>query len=271
MAMKSERSQVQESDLLADKIEKLFVQIKPYLPVALGLVIASVIGMLGYGIYSSQAQTRAAQAWTDFYFSDTAPQNLEAISKDFSDTSAGLWARLTAGDANMSRAMEKWNIDRTLSDQYFTQAAEDYLAALAISTEPFSKSRALMGLAQAKEGLGDRIEAIAQYKALSAIAGLPTELQAEVNSRLQWLESRSGETFYSWYVERRNAPQIPSGNNRFPDLPALPDIDFKNPGALPPSIPTEGALQPSAPTEGALQPSAPADPAGAESGSEPKR
>jgi hypothetical protein len=250
MAMKSERSQVQESDLLADKIEKLFVQVKPYLPVVLGLLIASVIGMLGYGIYSSQSQTRAAEAWTDFYFSDTAPQNLEAISKDFSDTSAGLWARLTAGDANMSRAMEKWNIDRTLSDQFFDQAANDYKAALALSTEPFSKSRALMGLAQAYEGHADRTEAIATYKELSGIPGLPTELQAEINSRLQWLESRSGETFYTWYLDRRNAPQIPSGGNRFPDLPALPDIDFKNPGSLPPSVPTE--------------------PSGGESGSEPK-
>jgi hypothetical protein len=107
-----------------------------------------------------------------------------------------------------------------------------------------------MGLAQALEGQGDRTEAIARYKELSAIVGLSTELQAEINSRLQWLDSRSGETFYTWYQERRNAPQIPSGGNRFPDLPALPDIDFKNPGSLPPSVPSE--------------------PAGGESGSEPK-
>jgi hypothetical protein len=233
MAMKSERSQVQESDFLADKIEKVFVQLKPYLPLVLGVILAAVVGMLGYGIYFSQVETRAARAWTDFYFSDTQPQNLEAISKDFADTSAGLWARITAGDANMAKATEKWNIDRNLSDQFFQQAAEDYRAAATLASEPFAKSRGLQGLAQALEGLGEREEAILQYKKLAAMSGLPADSLSEVNQRIQWLESRSGEAFYSWYVDRRISPLQPSSGGSFPNLPSLPDIDFKSRGSLP--------------------------------------
>jgi len=77
--MKSERSQLQESDLLADKIEQKFAQIKPFLPALFGVIGVTVLGLLGYGIYSSQKEARAARAWSDFYFSDTSPQDLEAM------------------------------------------------------------------------------------------------------------------------------------------------------------------------------------------------
>ena len=61
--MKSERSQIQESDLLADKIEQKFAQIKPYLPALLGITGTVVLGLLGYGIYTSQQDGRAARGW----------------------------------------------------------------------------------------------------------------------------------------------------------------------------------------------------------------
>ena len=69
--MKSERSQIQESDLLADKIEQRFTQIKPYLPALLGLIGAVVIGLLGYGVYTSQKEGRAVRLWNNIYFPDT--------------------------------------------------------------------------------------------------------------------------------------------------------------------------------------------------------
>lgn len=235
--MKSEHSQVQESDLLADKIEQKVAQLKPYLPALLGLIGLSVVAMLGYGVYASQQETRAARAWTDFYFSDTQPQNLEAISKDFADTSASSWARLTAGDANMSKAMEKWNIDRNLSDQFFQQALDDYRVVAGTTAEPFAKSRALQGMAQALEGLGDRDEAIAEYKKITAVSGLPADLLAEINSRIQWLESRGGEAFFGWYSQRSVTPAVPAGDRPFPNLPNLPDIQFPPTGGLPGSVP----------------------------------
>lgn len=243
--MKSEHSQVQESDLLADKIEQKVAQLKPYLPALLGLIGLAVVGMLGYGVYSSQMETRAARAWTDFYFSDTQPQNLEAISKDFSDTSAGSWARLTAGDANMSKAMEKWNIDRNLSDQFFQQALDDYRVVAGTTAEPFAKSRALQGMAQALEGLGDRDEAIVEYKKITALSGVSADLLAEINSRIQWLESRGGEAFFGWYSQRRVAPSLPAGDKPFPNLPSLPDIQFPPTGGLPDVAP--GAASGAAP------------------------
>ncbi|MBU6384897.1 MAG: hypothetical protein KGS49_03060 [Planctomycetes bacterium] len=223
--MKSERSQIQESDLLADKIEQRFTQIKPYLPALLGTIGVVVLGLLGYGIYSSQKETRAARAWTDFYFSDTSPQDLEAIAGDFSDTSAGTWAKLTAGDANMAKALEKWNVDRTVADQYFTQAVDDYRAAAKSSTEPFTKGRALFGLAQALEGLGERKEAIIEYKRLAS-EGVTEDIAAEAKRRLAWLEGKEAEVFFAWYRDRTNAAPAASNPGGRPSIPGLPDFAF---------------------------------------------
>ena len=246
--MKSERSQLHESDLLADKIEQKFAQIKPFLPALLGLIGATVLGLLVYGIYTSQKEARAARAWTDFYFSDTSPQDLEAIAKDFSDTSAGVWARLTAGDANMSKALEKWNLDRTLADQYFKQAAEEYKEVASATEEPFAKSRALFGVAQAYEGLGERKEAILEYRKLVNMTGIAEDLATEAKRRLTWLETSDGETFYAWYRERRSVPVPATNPSGLPDLPGLPNFSFPPagsvPGVSPDSIPSAPATEP---------------------------
>lgn len=241
--MKSERSQVQESNFLADKIEQKISQIRPYLPAMLGLIVVAVLGLLGYGIYSSQQETRAARAWTDFYFSDTQIQDLDAISKDFADTSAGVWARMTAGDRSMAQAMEKWNVDRSIADQRFQEAAEDYREVVEKSSDPFVKSRGFFGLAQALEGLGKRSEAVDAYRQITALTGLPPEFLAEVNRRMEWLDGKDGEAFYVWYNEKRtSAPASPTGVGG-QDLPSMPNISFPQSGIpFQPSLPGGAGL-----------------------------
>jgi tetratricopeptide (TPR) repeat protein len=224
--MKSERSQVQESNLLADKVEQKIAQLRPYLPILLGGIIAVLLGMLGYGFYSSQRETRAARAWTDFYFSDTQIQDLDAISSDFADTSAGQWARLTAGDRGMAQAMEKWNVDRAIADQRFQEAADDYREAVNKAGDAFVKSRALYGLAQALEGLGKRTEAVDQYRLITTLTGLSPEFLAEINQRIQWLESKGGEAFFTWYTEKRTTAPTTDLIPTLPNLPPMPNISF---------------------------------------------
>jgi hypothetical protein len=268
--MKSERSQVQESDLLADKIEHFVAQIKPYLPAALGVTAVAILGMLGYGFYTSQIETRAARAWTDFYFSDTQSQDLEAISKDFADTSAGPWARLTAGDANMSKAMEKWNLDKNLSDQFFQQAVDDYREVAIRATDSFVKSRALHGLGQALEGLGQRAEALAEYQKITTLTGLGAEFIAEINQRIAWLDSKDGKDFFAWYTEKRtNAPAPATGGSGLPALPNLPNFSFPPTGASPtappvaPTSETPAAETPAAEQAPATEPAPAKEPAAA--------
>lgn len=272
--MKSERGQVQETNFLADKIEQKLAQIRPYLPALAGLIVVGVIGLIGYGVYATQRETRAARAWTDFYFSDTAINNLEAISKDYEDTSASVWARMTAGDQSMAEAMRKWNVDRALADQKFQEAADDYREAASRSTDSFVKSRGLFGLAQALEGMGKRTEGIEAYRQISSLTGLPAEYLTEVNSRIKWLEGKDGEFFYVWYNEKRTDAPPPTNDGSLPGLPSIPDISFPPlsplPGGTPPPVvPPATGDTPAPPTGDPSAPPAGDIPGGESSASPP--
>lgn len=258
--MKSERSQLQESDLLADKIEQKFAQIKPFLPALFGVIGVTVLGLLGYGIYSSQKEARAARAWSDFYFSDTSPQDLEAIAKDYADTSAGVWARITAGDANMAKALEKWNLDRTLADQYFKQAVDEYRPVAASTDEPFAKSRAVFGTAQALEGLGERKDALIEYKKITSMTGIAEDVASEAKRRVTWLESPEADSFYAWYRDRRSVPVPTTNPSGLPNLPGLPNLSFPPAGSAPTSTPSSTPAPQSEPAP-AAEPAPTAEPA----------
>jgi tetratricopeptide (TPR) repeat protein len=240
--MKSERKQIQESNLLADKIEAQIIKFKQVLPGVIALVVVSLVALLGYGLYSTMQEGKYAKGWTALYFADTDTSDLNAISSDFDGTPAGLWARQTAGDAYLARALEKVYLDRDLSDQYYKQAIEEYKAVAEKTSEPFLKGRALFGLAQAFEGVSDREQAMQSYRKISLIKGLGPEFLAEASKRTGWLESSAGEEFYTWF--KNNRPSAPVLNDvpatKLP-LPGSPDISFPStvlPGSALPEIPS---------------------------------
>jgi tetratricopeptide (TPR) repeat protein len=252
--MKSERKQVQESNLLADKIEALFVKIKKVLPTLLVVIGVSVVGLLAYGIYSSVQESYSAKAWTAYYFSDTETADLNAVSSDFANSTAGLWAKHTAGDAYMAKALEKVYIDRDLSDQYYKQALDEYKAVAEQTSDAYLKERALYGAAQASEGLGEREEAISYYRRVAVLSGLNPEFLAEVNKRVAWLDSKAGEQFYVWF--KANRPAAPTLQNAAPTklpLPSNPTIDLppvpsltkpaQDPSAVPEAEPGKPAAE----------------------------
>jgi hypothetical protein len=227
--MKSDRKQIQESNLLADKIEAQFIKLKKVLPAVLALIAVVVLAMLGYGIYSSMQEKEAAKGWTALYFADTDTSDLNAIASDFGGSSAGLWAKQTAGDAYMAKAMEKVYLDRDLADQYFKQALDEYKAVSEKSSDPFLKERSLYGVAQASEGTGDREQALAYYRKVALTPGTNSEFLAEVNKRANWLESKAGEEFYNWFKQNRpSAPMLQNFPPSMLPLPNSPDMQFKD-------------------------------------------
>lgn len=225
--MKSERKQVLESNLLADKIEAIFVRVKALLPVILTVTGVLIGGLLIYGFYSSYQETQAAKAWTALYFSDTDTADLNSVSTEFGSSSAGLFAKQTAGDAYMAKALERIYLDRDLSDQYYKQAIDEYKVVAEKTTDSFLKERSLFGLAQAYEGLCDREKAIEHYRKVGMLSDIPPEFLVEVNKRISWLESKAGEQFYSWFKQNRpSAPVLNQGTPSKSPVPSVPNIDF---------------------------------------------
>ena len=248
--MKSERKQTLESNLLADKIEQLAIKLKQALPAILILTVVVVVALLAYGFYTSVQEKESAKGWTKLYFADTDMSDLTAISSDFSGYSSGLWAKQTAGDANMSRALEKVYIDRDLAEQFYKEAIAEYRAVADKSSDPFLSGRANFGLAQASEGMGDLEKALSFYRKVIQNKAMGIELIAESAKRVAWLETKAGEEFYAWYKTSRASSPVLNVNPPETTLPGAPNISFppnpagKDPiGNAPPTIaPAESTL-----------------------------
>lgn len=233
--MKSQPKQIQESNLLADKIEAQFAKAKKALPAILAAGVVLLVALLGYGLYSTMRETAAAKGWTALYFSDTDPAELTSIATDFQGTPAAQWARQKAGDAYMAKALERVYVDREVADQYFKQAMDEYQAVTSSTSDSFLKERGWFGQAQAAEGLGDSEQAITCYRKVAATSGASPELLISVNQRINWLESKSGEAFFTWYKQRKSAvPALEQAEPVKLPLPNAPDFQFKD--YVPPDI-----------------------------------
>jgi len=269
--MKSERKQIQESNLLADKIEQMAIKLKTIMPAVLAVTAVVVLGLLAYGFYTSVKEAESAKGWTKLYFADTDTSDLTAISTDFSGTVAGLWAKQTSADANMSRALEKVYLDRDLAEEFYKEAIADYRAVAEKSSDPFLVGRANYGLAQASEGMGDQEKALSYYRKVIANKGMGAELIAEATKRVAWLESDPGSEFYTWFkANRASSPVLNANPGLNAPLPANPDIAFPpKPSDAPAVTPTDAAAAiPTTPSEPAatlvpipIETSAPTTPA----------
>lgn len=225
--MKSERKQIQESNLLADKIEQMAIKLKTAMPAILAVTAVVVLGLLAYGFYTSVKETESAKGWTKLYFADTDASDLTAISTDFSGTTAGLWAKQTSADANMSRALEKVYLDRDLAEEFYKEAIADYKSVAEKSSDPFLVGRANYGVAQASEGMGDSEKALSYYRKVIANKGMGAELIAEATKRVAFIESDAGSEFYAWFkANRASAPVLNASPGLNAPLPSNPDMVF---------------------------------------------
>lgn len=226
--MKSEQQNIQESNLLADQIESFLIKTKKVLPQIISIVVLVLVGLLGYGIYQSVRNAQSAEGWTALYFSDTDASDLESIADDFGNTPAGLWARQSAGDAHLAKALASVFTDRGVADQFYEKAVAEYEKVIGKGSDALLLARTHFGMAQAYEGLANRDEAIANYRKIASLAGVDPAFQSEATKRADWLESKDGETFLTWFKENRQAaPAVAPPTGDRPAIPSQPTLDLQ--------------------------------------------
>lgn len=243
--MKSELKQTQETQFLVEKFDTQFEKLKKALPSIIVVAVLALSAALTYGYFVTQSEATSARGWTALYFADTEPGPLDEIAQDFQGTAASLWAKNTLADAFMARALEKVYIDRPIAEKLFEQAVEEYKVVSEKATDPFLKSKATFGLAQAQEGLGDRDSAIANYKKTASISGVYPEFTSEASKRAAWLSSKEGEEFFAWYTTVRPTTPVLETNPTTPAIPGLPNINF--PAIAPPAAANTPAPEGTAP------------------------
>jgi len=239
--MKSELRTELKSNLLADRLEEVVLAIKPHLKLIGFSVAALAVAGIIYGLVRSRNENASANAWSDLYFAANRSEKLDEVSQDFPTTSAGLWAKQKSADGLMLRALEQVYVDRDLADKLLVEAIDAYRSVLAKAQEPMLVCRATYGLAQALDSHGNATEAGREFKKILTLSGAHTDMIADSQRRLQFIESDEGRTFYEWFKNNRpTAPKPVDIPKDLGNLPGSPDLQFGTPAAAPASSNVSG-------------------------------
>jgi hypothetical protein len=233
--MKSELRTELKSNLLADRLEEIVLAIKPHLKL-IGFGIAAIgVASVVYGLMHTRNEKASANAWSDFYFAANREDKLDEVSLDFPTKSAGLWAKQKSADALMSKALEQVYVDRDLADKLLSETVDAYRSVLAKAQEPMLVCRATYGLAQALDSQGNAAEASKEFKKVLSLPGAHSDMIADAQRRIQFIESDEGRNFYEWFkTNRPTAPKPVDIPKDLGKLPSDPDLQFNTPAVAPP-------------------------------------
>jgi tetratricopeptide (TPR) repeat protein len=254
--MNTERRTELQSNLLADRLERLVLSVKPYLKYMAFALIAAIAIAIIYATAAWQREQASASAWTDFYFSANRPEKLRDVFQDHPSQTGGLWARQKSADNLMAQALQQIYIDRDTSDKLLAEAREQYQLVLAKASEPLLVCRASYGLAKVLDSEGKAEEALREYKKVLTLKQVHPELLQDVQRRIEFIQSKDGENFFAWFkTNRPTAPKPVDIPEDLKNLPDKPDLDFAQPA-------TGGEAASNPPLPGVVDPvvSSPASP-----------
>ena len=103
--MRSERRHELQHNELADWLFKAGQWIKPYQNTIFAAVVALVVVIGGYTLWSRNAATKAAEAWTDLANGMQSPNPDDALTRVLEDnfnTNVGYMAAVLLGDERLS-------------------------------------------------------------------------------------------------------------------------------------------------------------------------
>ncbi len=231
--MKSARRHELQTNWLADHLGQWLQESQPVLTKALVAIAAVAAIVAAYLWYSSSKQQSQAEAWRSFVLAlsgqDTAKiqSSLENVASDYGDSSAALWALVISADVDLGQGMQALFSDKANAINSLSSAAEKYEQVLTElgdgTSQPLLRQRALFGLAQAKEGLGEVDEAIKYYKQ-AADVDANAILTEQAKKRTEMLAQNDMKRWYFWF--KRQEPKPPSAERPASGLPgSLPLMD----------------------------------------------
>lgn len=226
--MKSERRHELQKNELADRLASGIESTRALLPV-IGIVLAvMLVGAIAWGVYNRYSRGQASAAWTDFYFNLTSgdADSFNDLAADYPRSAAAGWAQQVAGDAFLQRGIASMYRNRTEAKELIGKAIAAFEKVDQAASNPELRAKALLGLAQAHESLGDVDQAASFYQQLSKVASQPG-LVNEANQRLAFVTSDAGKSFYTWFSQLDPKPDAPITLPSDLSLPpASPDLEF---------------------------------------------
>ncbi len=229
--MKSERRHDLQSNELANTLGSGIEKVQPFSQYIVGGVVIAALLAVGWGVYTSFARKSAAAAWTEYYFTVNSgdAELFKAVADKHPGSAAAIWAEQTAGDEYLANGIDALYRDRGQGVELLKKAITSFEKVNNNAKQPELRTRAVLGLAQAHESLGEIDKAKSHYQQVIA-DGLQPAITSVATSRLAFLNSQAGKDFYVWFDKLKPTPALPPrmpGN--LSDPPTSPNIDFGTP------------------------------------------
>jgi len=208
--MKSEqRHELAENDL-AESVEHLAERMRPYLPTILIAAIGSLLAVFLSLFISAGWEASRAESW-DACLGALASGDENAFREvilRYPDSPASQWAELVLADRNLSEATDllfaPLDPANDVARQRLEDAAASYAGILAQRPTGMVAERATLGLAKARESLGELDEARRGYEALAQEYGESPMAKLAVAHAAD-LARGDTKAFYNWFAEARAA------------------------------------------------------------------
>lgn len=216
--MKSERRHELAENDLADSVEHLAERMRPYLPTILIVAVGSLLAVFLSLFVSAGWEASRAESWDACLgaLASGDENGFREVILRYPDSPAAQWAELVLADRNLSQATDLLfaTLDpaNDVARQRLEEAVASYAGILAQRPSSMVAERATLGLAKARESLGELDEARRGYEALaqeygeSPMAGLAAAHAADLARD----ETRS---FYDWFAEARIAAAKAAADN----------------------------------------------------------
>jgi len=208
--MKSERRHELKENDLAESVEQLSERLRPYVTPILSVAIGALVLVLISLFVSSRWEATRSESWDTCLAALVTgdPEGFREVILRYPGTPAAQWAELILADRNLSEATDllfaKVDPANDVARERLQTAATAYADVLSQRPPDMVAERATMGLAKARESLGELDQARRGYEAVaneypsSPMANLATEHADD-------LAQDKTKAFYNWFAEQRLA------------------------------------------------------------------
>ncbi len=208
--MKSERRHELKENDLAESVEQLSERLRPYVTPILSVAIGALVLVLISLFVSSRWEATRSESWDTCLAALVTgdPEGFREVILRYPGTPAAQWAELILADRNLSEATDllfaKMDPANDVARERLQTAATAYADVLSQRPPDMVAERATMGLAKARESLGELDQARRGYEAVaneypsSPMANLATEHADD-------LAQDKTKAFYNWFAEQRLA------------------------------------------------------------------
>lgn len=242
-----------DEPLFGDHAAALFEAVRPHLRAIAFAAIGAVLVAGAWSLLSAQRTAARRESW-DAYLEAMNGSRIEALADvgtRFPGTQAAAWASLALAENALGEGTELAFVDKDGSRLRLESAAQQYSQIIASRPQGLLAERATLGLAKARESLGQLEEARSGYEALakdhpfSPVAGIAAE-----HARL--LAEPQAREWYGWFTSWKPPVAVPGGG-------AAPAVNPESPATPPEASPS--AADPASTPGPAPEPTTP-EPAG---------